>query len=84
MSTQPPKSDDLKGTTIPFPVAPAKKSNDSVPTGDRGNDPISEGKGRLLIMRRRRKRRTRPYAISVLPIHKLYEKYLREEGDQDK
>ena len=56
MSTQTPQSDDLKGKTMPFPVAPAKKSNDSAPTEAQEKDPISGEKGRVLILRRKRKR----------------------------
>jgi len=84
MSTQVPKSDDLKGKMMPFPLAPAKKSNDPAPTEAQEKDPISGEKGRVLILRRKRKQRTRPYAISVLPISKLYEKYLKEDGDKEK
>ena len=84
MSTQVPKSDDLKGKMIPFPLAPAKKSKDPAPTEAQEKDPISGEKGRVLILRRKRKQRTRPYAISVQSFSQLYDKHLREIKEQDK
>jgi hypothetical protein len=84
MSTHPPKSDGLIGKTIPFPVTPAKKSNDPATKEALEKKPIFGEKGQVLTLRRKRKRRTRPYAISVQSFSQLYDKHLREIKEQDK
>ena len=76
MSDQTPNSDKSKGKIIPFPVPCIPKPKDPNPAEDQEGNPLSEGKGQVLVLRKKRIRRIT--SIMPIPYSELFKKYLAD------